>query len=309
MTLCLVVADADGKHGEKLQIRQVIESLVYQYTNKSVSVMFDVFLHNDRDKPCSLLLVHRGLCECELKKTSLLSDQYENPSEWGDGKVDRIKVLRAIYNDRIVKENGYGFYERQDYYSLQKEATSPIVPCCPNLKEDLFIDEKNGWPTDVFPPFSAFQVGPFQPGDSWFRVEMKISGLSYEYLVENPVYFWVDGPDRVKREIETADIPLRGYMSPKYQTVFDERISTHILDPKNYDVVVHRLGTNLVDTDVCCSPCSGDEYLASIAHPEVSKRAYHFTTRSSAFWIDMHYVNDSRIVQNESVCASLVGVA
>ena len=313
MSLCIIIADADKKRDDRLRLMQIVESLVYNREKKSVSISFDVLVGNQRGEEVSLFLVHRGLSPCVLQRDNLLSYERQSPDQWRDeDAVPREAVLRAVYQDdkQIIdpvkgRATTPKFHERRDSFGLQNAPTT--IDCMEQSGLSIsteILAKEDDWPEGIFPPFSAFRVGPLRPGNSWFRIVMEMTGLSYDYLVDYPVHFWVDGPHRVQQQILEKDIPLRGHMMPECEAFFKTHIADFVLEPIAYDVVIHLPGTDGVSGRIVAEPCSGDEYVASITHPAVSKRAVRFVTRSPEFWIDLRYADDTRL-KKDSVAERL----
>lgn len=304
MSFCLIIADAEGLEGKDLQLLQVIESLIYNRSERKVLITFDIFLKNQRSQECELILVHRGLNSCKPSTENLISSKNPNPNpdSWSDNSViSREDILRAIYGSRIIDSlpnelSKPGFVERSNCFGIKKDHTT-IDNCDPKkIKVNpLLLLEEKVWENGVFPPFSAFAISPLPPGTSWFRFESNIAGKTYDYFVDYPIHFWVDGPNRVMNQILNEDIPQRGHLQPECAEFFNTKVMGHILKPIAYDIVIHRPGTDGVNGDICCSPSTGDEFVASLSHPAIAKRAFHFVTRSTVFWIDLYYSDDPRL--------------
>ncbi|MBN1514275.1 MAG: hypothetical protein JXB13_19825 [Phycisphaerae bacterium] len=293
MSMCMIVADGESKRGEGIELLQVIESLAYHKSNEKVAILFDFMVKNNRDCASSLLLVHRGLARMCVAKGNLLHDGVMRAQPLsGREMVSREQVLCELYRDHITAQNGsherrMGFRKRRDCYRLDDEFHWVDVAAPGNVSARTCIEENE---TVGFPPFSAFETSGLPAhATSWFRVELDIEGLTYDYLVKRHLHFWVDGPDRVLKQIVEEDLPLRGYLRPGANDFLRTRVHGQILRPLAYDVVIFRPGVPEVDVDTVCAPVTGDVYSATIENTLLDNRVHFYVTRSPEFWIDVAY--------------------
>jgi len=290
VSLCVILADATQRGGEKLTLRQVIECLAYDHTKRCVLISVDMLITNERQEDASLFLVHRGA----VKVRQLPSIKFRHAVMDKDGELTAEEILKRIYSKRLVVKDDQtgidGYHERENCHGMKIKPTR-IHHSCPSGIDARLVDAMDWRLSEVeFLPFTAFDLPSIPSGTSWIRVGLTVEGPTYDDLVASQAHFWVNGPDFVVKEIRDKDLPERGYLVPGCEDFFGSRVIRQKLDAAAYDVVILQPGVKDVPQTVDCTPVNGKVFEASIDDELAAKHARLFVSRSSAFWIDCTYV-------------------
>ena len=303
--MCIILSDADKKVKDfrDLHLLQVVEAIAYSKESKSAQVYVDILLESKRDTPCDLYLVHRGKVTVAASEENLLCTKekkiYAN-SHPEASKFTTSELLYKIYQHRVksLKSGIKLFHERRNCYLTEKEAVRIEHWDQGSVRIEPVLEEQG---KDNAPPFTAFKIYNLQPGYSWQRYVFDLKGSSYEYLVDNVPMFWVDGPDRVKKQLLDDELPHRNYLLPECDEFFKSNIRDFEIPIKAYDVVIPQPGVKGIDSRVGCEPVTADIFDAPINDPDAAKCANLFVSRTMDFWISVWYKDDERIANSTSL--------
>ena len=219
------------------KIVQVIESISYHPSDRTVRILFDIVTRHTGKEPVRFRLVHRGRTEASLHR---LPAGAEDPrQEVLNGLyVDRIKFDEAKPNTMLLhqRNNGVGYQPEPIEVSLSgpgaifDKTAGPIT-----LKAEIESEEAD-------PMFMSYIIPPdplaIQPGETAVcRVELALVGKSYERFVEDPPSFSVECDSRLMADMEAFELDRS---EGKLRELYIKNIQPKncILSPQAYDVVV-----------------------------------------------------------------------
>ncbi len=288
--MCTILADTSGEAGPRLEVLQVIEGLVYSRERRQATILLDFMVESQRDEPSSLLVLHPGLVSrVDSDHSSLVHSTGQHASKQ---ETTPEEVLQRLYSQRIRHEHAKPYFRRRKNNFLLQDGEATWT--CINQWESQQIRQIPVTAVQLTasprkpPPFTCFEIAGFAKGVSWSRLQLKLEGPSYEQFVGDRARFWVDGPVHVQQLVETDLAARKDPNTAEYSMFFEKAFAReHIVNPRAYDIVVFRPGTEGVDTNVSCFPASADvfEIKAHLAF----NLAHVFVTSSGKFWIDLQF--------------------
>jgi len=250
---CIIVRGVKGS--EHWRIRRSVEILAYHSRTKTAQILFLLCLENllPRGKENWLELLHPGRTEHELLPTPW-------PLPWHvDEKRKSCEYSGNVQTNILTSVYGRAFWE-DETGSLRRVAC--LTPW------DFWFDDWERTPVTLWPkeegidpgcamervpspgsqsegeshvPFTAFKLGPFRrEGLTLLAFKLRLSGRSYEELVEADRVFTVDGPETLLLRIARKYVPQMHSPPDWFDRLKD--FETYVDIGESYDVILLRRG-------------------------------------------------------------------
>jgi hypothetical protein len=240
---CIICAreypEEAGKEDSKeprLEVLQVIEGLAYHPEVPTVEIVFIFVVQNSRPGPSRLRVVHRGGVDSSLQPFTLESN------------LPQDRILRGLYADRIKRNDDVPgtirFYKRINCLGRDLE---PVVvslagpgSCFSRSKDAISLTPEVSDAAEN-PAYTSYLIPPADydpmPAEERciFTLCTTLHKETYERLVTDR--FSVDSYTRLKRDIETQDLP---HADQRAKDFYDRYIRPEhaIIAPQAYDIVI-----------------------------------------------------------------------